>query len=44
MRDQYLAFRLGWDFYAFTLEEDYPSNREYDQNLGMASLGLQINF
>jgi OOP family OmpA-OmpF porin len=42
--EHYLTFRLGWDFYAFILEEDYPPYRDYDQALGMGSLGLQLNF
>jgi hypothetical protein len=39
-----VTFRLGWDLYSFTLEDNYPPYRDYHQNLGMGSLGLQVNF
>jgi hypothetical protein len=39
-----VTFRLGWDFYLFTLEDDFPPYRDYHQSVGMGSLGLQVNF
>ncbi len=42
-KEQYLTFRIGLDFYAFIVEERF-SNREYDQAIGMGSIGLQFNF
>lgn len=44
MRDSYITFRLGWDFYSFDLEDDYFPRRDYYQTLGMGSLGMQFNF
>lgn len=44
LRERYLAFRFGWDVYSFTLEDNNPPYRDYDQTLAMSSLGMQINF
>ena len=42
--ESYLTFRLGWDFYTFAMEETTPPFRDYNQTLGLGSLGLQFNF
>jgi len=42
--ESYLTLRLGWDFYSFVMEESNFPFRDYNQTIGLGSIGLQFNF
>jgi OOP family OmpA-OmpF porin len=43
--ESYLSFRIAFDLYSFVFEEVYlGTTYEYDQSIGMSSIGMQFNF
>jgi hypothetical protein len=41
--DSYMSLRFSFDIYSFVVD-DFFQNKEYDQAIGMSSIGLQFNF